>query len=416
MQVFASQDATTVARFRALFPTPTKSYEHDEWQFSKLHKIIIGLHGGDLKLEIAQNLNSINATDFTGKSALTWAALKGNDVAVKLLLKANADPNLADNRGNIALFEAARYNSVTCAKLLLAANANVQHNNAQLYGALHCAAELSKSEDMIRLLIEAGASINIRNIYGSSPLASTCIQDNFIAATTLLNLGASIDIQDYDGDTPLYEALLRCADRVTQLLLQRGACYTRIASNGDSVLHLAAKCGGTETLNILIAAELTGIDPYAENRDGKTATRIAQERSPRPPGFLEKIYELIMGIDTRNIRLAQTPKQDTQPSDALKQQTARAVPPLVKTPRTSWDVALSLIRRCSIQAFLPSAFARNVTRGRFYQMQVIAQSRLQQNPFGGLFVGWAISIITAAIILFCVPPSREDLKGYQMES
>ena len=345
-----------------------------------------------------------------------WAARRDDDVAVKLLLEANANPNLMDNKGFTALFEATWSRSATCTKLLLAANANVEHINAASSSILHHAAERAECKDFIWLLVAAGANINMRNMIGSSPLAGTCYQDNLIAATTLLDLGADIDSQDFEGDTPLLDAVFQHADRVTQLLLQRGACYTLIASNGDSILHLAAKSGGTRTLNILIAAELKGIDPYAQNRDGKTATRVAQERSAMPPDFLPKIYELVMGIDTRNLRLAQMPKQDTRPPNASRVGTARAAMPLAKAFRTSWDVADSLTRHCSNRAILLGAFVRNAALEQSHQVQATAQSRLQRHPFISLFVGWAVGIITAVVILSRSPSSTGNSESRQMES
>ena len=304
---------------------PARGDEHEDWGFSKLHKIILRLDGGDFELEIAQHTAAINAIDSTGRSALYWATKRGDDDVVELLLKANADPNLADNRGTTALSEAARLDSVACMKLLLAANADVHSCDTLLYSALHCAAEFAGSKDLIQLLVQAGADVHRRSIYGGSPLFLTPIHDNLDAATSLLDLGADIESQDHDGDTVLCQTLFQRADEVTRLLLQRGACYTLNDSNGDSRLHLAAKSGGTTTLDILTAAELRGIDPYAENRDGKTAIIIAQERSPMPPGFLEKMYALVMDIEARNLRLAQMPKHDSQsPGGASRTKIPRA--------------------------------------------------------------------------------------------
>ena len=374
--------------------------EHEDWKFSKLHKIVLGLDGGDLASELAQYPEAVNSTDSAGMSALLWAARKGDNVAVELLLKANADPNMTDGVRSTAFLEAAKSGSVACAKLLLAANANVRHGDASGKTTLHYAAEYAKSKDMILLLVAAGATINKPTDIGGSPLFFTCFYDNIIAATTLLDLGADTEFQDPDGDTPLCEALFRRADRVTKLLLERGACYTLIASNGDSIPHLAAKSGGTATLDILLAAELKGIDPYMQNRDGKTAIRIAQERSPMPPGFLEKMYELVMGIDTRNLRLAQVPKQDRHRPAIPPVGPSRAVT-ITEAFSTSWDMAKRLSRYCSNRALV---------------LRALGQSALQQYRFIGLSVGWAIGIIAAVMILLRRPSSTAGSESRQMQS
>ena len=146
---------------------PARSDELEDWQFSKLHKIVLGLDGGDLKSELDQHPEAVNTTDSTGMSALLWAARSGDDIAVELLLKANADPNLVDSSGVAALSEAARFGSVACTKLLLAANANVHQGNASSHSALHYTAESTDSKDLIRMLVEAGANTNICLLYTS---------------------------------------------------------------------------------------------------------------------------------------------------------------------------------------------------------------------------------------------------------
>ena len=410
MRILSSKDTATVGRLRALFPA--KDNEHEDWQFSKIHKIILGLDSGDLRSEVAQFPGTVNSLDSIGMSPLLWAARMGDDATLDLLLKANADSNLVNIQGDTALCEAVRSGSAVCIKLLLAANAAVLHNGALGYTALHLAAEHGASKDIIQLLVEAGADVNIRNQFGASPLTTTTFMDNLIIATILLDLGADVNLQDYDGDTPLCEALLRHADKVTQLLLQRGASYTLIASNGDSILHLAAKSGGTATLEILIAAQLKGIDPYMQNRDGKTATIIAQERSPTPPGFLPKMYELIMDIDTRNIRLARIPKQETRTPTASGVGMSRAI-------TRFWDFASTSIRGGLDGAVLYSQFARNAAHELPHQVRGMTQSRLQRHPFTVLFVGfvgWTIGIITAVVIMSRMPASPIKSESSQMES
>ena len=51
----------------------------------------------------------MNAADTQGKTALMYAASKGNTQVVRLLLEAGADVNFANRRGETALLEAACY-------------------------------------------------------------------------------------------------------------------------------------------------------------------------------------------------------------------------------------------------------------------------------------------------------------------
>ena len=61
-----------------------------------MHKILFGLVPGDLELELEFPISPINTRDSKGSTALWWAAYSGDSALVQLLLKHNADPNIAD--------------------------------------------------------------------------------------------------------------------------------------------------------------------------------------------------------------------------------------------------------------------------------------------------------------------------------
>ena len=53
-----------------------------------------------------------------GKTALHWAADQGNDEAVNLLLKAGANTNIKDVKGETPLEKAKKYEYTSTAKIL----------------------------------------------------------------------------------------------------------------------------------------------------------------------------------------------------------------------------------------------------------------------------------------------------------
>ncbi len=65
-----------------------------------------------------------HATDKTGKTALHWAAARGNDALVQLLLDHDADIDARDTNGNTPLHLAARNGNLSMVKLLIARGAN----------------------------------------------------------------------------------------------------------------------------------------------------------------------------------------------------------------------------------------------------------------------------------------------------
>src|SRR5262245_1880766 len=77
--------------------------------FPPLHKIVLGLSPsvplrGYLELESS----AIDEQDTDGYTALIWAAARGDDSAVSVLLSFGANPNLANDRQQTALFMAAQ--------------------------------------------------------------------------------------------------------------------------------------------------------------------------------------------------------------------------------------------------------------------------------------------------------------------
>ena len=58
-----------------------------------------------------------------GRTALFWAVRRGNATVIKLLLRAGADPNLADSFGDLPLAHAIGFR---CTKMLLDAGADVK--------------------------------------------------------------------------------------------------------------------------------------------------------------------------------------------------------------------------------------------------------------------------------------------------
>ena len=102
------------------------------------------------------------------------ASVGANPEAVEVLLDMGADPNVADHCGWTPLHWAIVWRHSIIVEMLLNKGAET-HHLAQTFGiyhgtALHMATKRGL-KDKVRLLIEAGAEINIRDQNGRSPLA-----------------------------------------------------------------------------------------------------------------------------------------------------------------------------------------------------------------------------------------------------
>ena len=294
---------------RSLFPINSDYLE--ERQFSRLHKIVLGLEFQDLREELAACRGNINTTDSIGMTPLAWASRRGNQKAVQHLLEYGADPDIACHSGSTPLLYTALSGSAESLRLLVAAGADTAHTSAHGSNAAHMAARYQCSRTFWKALAATGVGLNERRpIDGAAPLSAATVYNNMTAAATLLDNGAIINILDYDGDSPLYTSIYSHSHDITQLLLTRGANYMASNNDGDSILHFTARYGGIRTVEVLSTAHLHGLDPDAINGGGKTALQISHDRKDKPEGFVSQMTELLLDIQTQNANIERSETEE----------------------------------------------------------------------------------------------------------
>ena len=304
-QIYANSRAqTALATLRTLFPAEDDDIE--EWQFSKLHKIILGIIGEDLAIVLACNGANIeiDAGDSDGTTPLMWAARRGDSVAVYLFLKNKADPNMCNRYLQSALLIAVRSSSFKCIRLLLEAGADPAQKDRYQFNALHYAGLYCNDAEIVQCLIEAGTEVDGTDSQGATPLFLATYRDNATSAHTLLANHAVVEVIDNKGNSALYDALSYHSHETFQMLLEHGASYTLPSRLGGSILHMAARLGDTKILRIMHAIGLKNIDPDALDRNGKNPLQRAQEREDAPEGFIDQMQELLTGIRVRNASLS----------------------------------------------------------------------------------------------------------------
>ncbi|MFU8780820.1 MAG: SUMF1/EgtB/PvdO family nonheme iron enzyme [Kiritimatiellia bacterium] len=117
---------------------------------------------------------------------------------------------------------------------------------------LHLAAATDQP-DMIRLLIERGASVNSRTQHGFTPLHWAASRDAIESVATLLAAGADMDATARNDLTPLHWAASRDAARAVQMLLDAGANANARTASGDTPLHFAVRQGIYSQAAIVLA-------------------------------------------------------------------------------------------------------------------------------------------------------------------
>ncbi len=160
--------------------------------------------------------------------ALTEAIKNGDTSKIKELIARGADVNARNLSGDTLLHVAVFREKAEAVRLLLGAGANPDVLNTKpawdppaAYSPLHWAAVENMTE-IVKLLLDGGADINIPDSYGQTPLLMSVMQDTAMTVF-LVAKGADVDKANLSGNTPLHEAVVGGKKGIVTLLLEKGA-------------------------------------------------------------------------------------------------------------------------------------------------------------------------------------------------
>ncbi|XP_062999395.1 caskin-1 [Elgaria multicarinata webbii] len=224
-----------------------------------------------------------------GKDQELMQAVKAEDIgAVQKLLQRpkpgkakllgsakRVNVNFQDTDGFSALHHAALNGNIELISLLLEAQAAVDIKDNKGMRPLHYAAWQGKKEPM-KLVLKGGSSVNIPSDEGQIPLHLAAQHGHYDVSEMLLQHQSNPCILDNSGKTPLDLACEFGRVGVVQLLLNSNMCAALLEPkpgditdpNGTSPLHLAAKNGHIDIIRLLLQA---GIDI---NRQTKAGTAL----------------------------------------------------------------------------------------------------------------------------------------------
>lgn len=197
------------------------------------------------------------------------------DMDIKTLESILADKsniNFVDDEGYSALYYAISGNCGTdIINYLLEYGADV--TNKTIYGETILLFSLSYNthSNILEALISAGADINAGDDYGIVPIMRAKNKDEL---TFLIENGAEINFKTpNDGITPLMQYASYSTSEMVKLLLDLGAEVNAKSSNGSTALMGAAANNiDLDVIKLLIEA---GADVNVKNNDGETAITLA---------------------------------------------------------------------------------------------------------------------------------------------
>ncbi|WXC58102.1 hypothetical protein SNK03_004001 [Fusarium graminearum] len=173
--------------------------------------------------QILQKPNfGVNTQDRT-RTELSLAAQFGDIDAVNRLLTLGVDINLADQDGQTPLLWAAYKGHEAIVRLLVKNAARVEKVD-QVYGRTPLSWAASKGhQDVVRLLLRNGANVNAVDNSQRTPLSWAASRGHLNTVRYLIEAGADKELADSrSGQTPLSWAVSRGQEAVVKLLLKQG--------------------------------------------------------------------------------------------------------------------------------------------------------------------------------------------------
>jgi ankyrin repeat protein len=247
-----------------------------------------------LLLDHGANVNAKSQLGFT--PLIVAASATGTAGVVTLLLNKGADVNAAENRRVTPLIAAASVGNTAAAKILLdrGANANAfadgsgQKTATPLMGAAH-----NGDGELTRLLLERKVDVNVKSpdSDGSArngPVAFGSLTALHLATAAsspsvmkmLIDAGASLDATDARGLTPLTWAIAsdRPDTQIVRLLLNKGANMATASKAGEDPLAWARKFNNPAVLSEVNLPSIKAVAAGSSSRI-RLQPREAVERS-----------------------------------------------------------------------------------------------------------------------------------------
>lgn len=127
--------------------------------------------------------------------------------------------------------------------------------------ATHIATWADDNEALLEIILLTGASLNAKNVVGSTPLQHAACLSHLQNGEYLLRMGAEIECRDNGDGSPLFEAVRYGNTAILEVLLRHGARVDYINRFGQTVPHIAPSWANIRAVELLMNARLEGLDP-----------------------------------------------------------------------------------------------------------------------------------------------------------
>ena len=218
----------------------------------------------------------MNHRDSDNRTALCVAVDEERTDIVQVLIDAGADIDTQNNEGWSPLHTACEYGGLDIVKMLVRAGAGVRATDNLGWTCLAHAARYGHTETVRYLAGLPEVELNYRYHDNDTALHLAVDENRTDVVQVLIDAGADIDIKNYAGRSPLHCACASGALDLVKMLVRGGAGVRARNVKGRTCLHLAAELGHTETVRYLVGLPEVELN-HRDTEKNYTALQYAVE-------------------------------------------------------------------------------------------------------------------------------------------
>ena len=178
--------------------------------------------------------------------------------------------------GGLALVMSAFNGDVKNMERLIADGADI--NEQAKVSPLMAAADNGQAA-ALALLLKKGARVNDRAVFNGMTALHFAGRKGFLEILEILiQSGANLEITDNDGFTPLWSTAFVNKEEAIEFLLKKGANINHLDKNGNNIIAPAAANGSNHVIRLLVGR---GVNPGNKNKFQRTALFDAIEHNKR---------------------------------------------------------------------------------------------------------------------------------------
>ena len=259
-----------------LLPLFEKHDVFGHWNLKYIHLIVLGCSPLDLSTYLPISTEVVDVADSWGRTALMWAAWRGDSTSVSILLRYGADAQASSFNGNSVLMYATYGGSTDCLRLLLDAGADINHTCHSLVTP-PMPENINDNQAIASVRVVRGAAIEASRHQIFTPLYVAALTTQTDSLIYLVDCGATTDVTLWNCSTPLSVAISLNNHRAVEALIRKGMSLSLSSAFTPSYLINVAVFGDERMIRIFISAK-PSIDINLRDPQGRTAQARMDER------------------------------------------------------------------------------------------------------------------------------------------